>query len=52
VPRKKQTYRVSGTSPVVVGGVSHHPGETFEASPDDVAFLAEVGAVKQTEKKD
>lgn len=51
--RKKKTYRVSGTSAVVVNGERHAPGATFEAVPGEMGFLVEIGAVKESaEKKD
>lgn len=45
---KKKTYRVSGEAPVVVEGVRRDPGDVFEARPGEVAFLIEVGAVKES----
>lgn len=38
-------YKVIGVQPVVVDGVTHLPGKTFEAKMDD-QFLVGIGALK------
>lgn len=49
MPRKKKTYEVVGTTPVLVDGKYHQPGDTFE-SAEEVSFLLGVGALKEKKK--
>lgn len=48
---KKQTFRVVGTQPVVVDGKRLRPDEVFDAHPNAIAFLIEVGAVRESAAK-
>lgn len=41
-------YKVVGAQPVL----DHQPGETFELSEEEAAFLVQVGALKEVKPKD
>ena len=46
MPRKKKTWKLVGAAPVEVDGKTYYPGDTFEASEGEVAFLVQIGAVE------